>query len=296
MASGDLPLYVSGDLSIRPESGQVHNAHGESIRLGPVNMKVLEVLLGRAGQVVSRGEIFAAVWGNQIVGDDALTRCVSDIRAELRKLSGRRSLIETLPRRGYRWTEDVTASAAASDTDDSPNATHAVRATGSSHRRTPPMRLVGAGIAYLIALAMLGSALVWSFDRFSRPRPPIVAILPVATNPADHELGSQLEIALGEHLMQLDAVSVLSRSAIESRPSNPFPYFYFEFGARWIIESELRVVAGKPMLTVTLVDARTGIAVSRLTEAIPQDDSSADTQLAATLQRLESAIVAELGR
>ena len=107
MAPPDPKRLESADLSIIPDRGEIRNARGESARLGPVNMKVLGFLMSRAGRVVSRADLFEAVWKNQVVGDDALTRSISDIRAEIGRLSDRENLIETLPKRGYRWTAEV---------------------------------------------------------------------------------------------------------------------------------------------------------------------------------------------
>jgi DNA-binding winged helix-turn-helix (wHTH) protein len=97
------PEYQCGDLRICPSLGTITSASGASVRLGPVNMRVLEALLAGAGDVVSRSDLFKAVWKNQVVSDDALTRCIADIRAELRTFSGQDNWIETLPKRGYRW-------------------------------------------------------------------------------------------------------------------------------------------------------------------------------------------------
>lgn len=290
-------IYESAALSFKPETGRVGTADGQSVRLGPVNMKVLAVLLGRPLQVVTRAELFDAVWRNQVVGEDALTRCISDIRAALRELSGRTDLIETLPRRGYRWTESVRESAAspgrASEATAHNTGSHADVGTAGSRSRV--LRALGKGVVWLIALAAMGSLLVWSIDRIAGPRLPVVAVLPIAAHPADRVLADRLELALTDHLMQLSQISVLSRSAVATRPDNPFPYFYFEFGARWLIESEVRESYGKPTLTMALVDARTGISLMRVTEPIMESDTPSETRLDRALERLDGAIADELG-
>jgi DNA-binding winged helix-turn-helix (wHTH) protein len=88
-----------------PERGHVETEQG-CFRLGPVNMAVLTLLIEQQGQVVSRRALFDSVWKNQIVSDDVLTRSISDIRSQLSKYS-KIKLIETLPKRGYRWLPDV---------------------------------------------------------------------------------------------------------------------------------------------------------------------------------------------
>lgn len=98
--------YQTANLRIYPSLGQVQ-LQLESIRLGPINMQVLVTLLDRQGQVVSRNELFEQVWKNQIVSDDTLTRCISDLRALLGHHQTDVPLIQTLPKRGYRWLHDV---------------------------------------------------------------------------------------------------------------------------------------------------------------------------------------------
>ena len=53
-------VIKSADLTVSPQSGQVE-IKGHVISLGLVNMQVLLVLLERAGEVVSRTEIFDRV-------------------------------------------------------------------------------------------------------------------------------------------------------------------------------------------------------------------------------------------
>ncbi|MBT5220599.1 MAG: hypothetical protein HOI35_14110 [Woeseia sp.] len=80
------PLRIN-DLVTCPEAGEIRNSFEEMARLGPVNMRILEFLVSRAGQVVLRNDLFEEIWANQVISDDALTRCISDIRLELNKLS-----------------------------------------------------------------------------------------------------------------------------------------------------------------------------------------------------------------
>jgi len=66
---------------------------------------VLETLLARAGQVVTREELRARLWpdGDSLAYDDAINKAVSYLRQVLRDTSGSLQYIETLPKRGYRF-------------------------------------------------------------------------------------------------------------------------------------------------------------------------------------------------
>lgn len=293
MALTDPPVLQSGDLCVCPGLGQLTNSDNATVRLGPVNMKVLAALLDRAGQVVSRSELFEAVWGNQVVGEDALTRCISDIRAELKKLSGRDDLIETLPKRGYRWTLEVREADAKADRAHAAGVGRErveIAATGRQRARHRYVRLAARGLTYLLVLGAMAVAGVWLVDRLSHPGLPIVAVLPVSSATAETELAMQVENELAEQLMELGHVELLSRGAVDSRPDIPFPFFFYEFGARWVFEAELQHMTGRDVLTLAVVDARTGIVLMQRTEAIATVSGGVAGSISSSLQAFEPLI------
>jgi predicted ATPase len=73
------------------------------IRLTPKAAAVLAALIGRAGEPVTRQELFASVWGDTVVGDAALTACIRELREALQDDAGHPRFIETRHRRGYRF-------------------------------------------------------------------------------------------------------------------------------------------------------------------------------------------------
>lgn len=282
------PDYQCGDLRVSPALGLVANAGGESTRLGPVNMKVLSTLLAHPGRMFTRSELFEAVWPNQIVSDDALTRCVSDIRGQLRKLSGRDEWIETLPKRGYRWVGPV-GEAIPADSNPSSVSTQPFEAQPAaekplgatppasvsclpSHRaRHPLLRLAGRGAAYLVALIVMASLMLWAVDRFSGPRFPVVAVLPATADASRAVVAAEFDRALRTWLGRQEQIQVLARAAIDARPANPFPYFHYEFGARWLVEAGLQEFLEQTVVSVAVIDARTGIVEMQYSERAPAD-------------------------
>ena len=81
-------------------SGEI-TINGHIERLEPRTASVLEVLIAHRGHVVSRDELFRTVWPNRYVVDEALTRCISQIRRAFGDTPPH-SYIETLHKRGYR--------------------------------------------------------------------------------------------------------------------------------------------------------------------------------------------------
>lgn len=75
------------------------------VRVEPKAMGVLLHLAKRPGEVADRDELIRAVWPDTFVTDDALKRCIS----ELRKALGDRGaeFIETIPKRGCRLAAPV---------------------------------------------------------------------------------------------------------------------------------------------------------------------------------------------
>jgi TolB-like protein len=222
--------------------------------------------------MVSRGELFEGVWPNQIVSDDALTRCVSDIRGQLRKLSGRDDWIETLPKRGYRWTGPISevapADVVAGPVEATPPAPLATGSPAPARARHPVLWLAGRGLAYVIALVVMASLAVWSIDRISGPSAAVIAVLPVTSDPSRTAAAAELDRGLRTWLGKQDPIRVLARSAIDARPANPFPFFYYEFGARWLIEAGLQESVGETIISVAVVDARTGIVEMQYSERV----------------------------
>src|SRR5690606_22584433 len=135
------------------------------------------------------------------------------------------------------------------------------------------LRLVGRGIAYLVALVVLASAVVWVIDRVDGPRAPVVAVLPVTSEPSAVAAAAGLERALRTWLAAHGEIRVLARSAIDARPANPFPYFYYELGARWVVEAGLQESAGQVIVTVAVADAQTGIVEMQYSERATADRS-----------------------
>ena len=74
---------------------------------------VLGLLLERAGQPVTKQELFASVWSNTVVSDDALTTCIQELRKALGDDAKQPRYIETRHRFGYCFVAELTQSAPA---------------------------------------------------------------------------------------------------------------------------------------------------------------------------------------
>lgn len=75
--------------------------------LRPKTLDVLLLLLRRAGDVVSKDEIFSTVWADVAVSEYVLTTCVSELRSALGDSSRQPVYLRTVHGTGYQFTADV---------------------------------------------------------------------------------------------------------------------------------------------------------------------------------------------
>ncbi len=104
-------IYIA-DWEIHPDTLRVSSGD-DHVKLEPKVMQVLLYLAEKAGQVVSRQELEEHVWKNQIVGYDAISRTIINIRKALNDSSRDPRVIETIPKVGYRLIAEVRHSVAA---------------------------------------------------------------------------------------------------------------------------------------------------------------------------------------
>jgi TolB-like protein/DNA-binding winged helix-turn-helix (wHTH) protein len=78
---------------------------GVRIPLQPQPARLLELLLARPGEVATRDEIRAALWGSDVHVDfdRSLNFCVAKLRAALDDNAAEPRFVETVPTRGYRF-------------------------------------------------------------------------------------------------------------------------------------------------------------------------------------------------
>src|SRR5215510_8638990 len=79
----------------------------EIIRLTNKAVAVLCYLAERGGQLVTKDELFAAVWPAVVVSDSALVACIGELRRALGDTRRAPQFIETVHGRGYRFIAPV---------------------------------------------------------------------------------------------------------------------------------------------------------------------------------------------
>jgi adenylate cyclase len=87
------------------------NGSFTAVAISSRGLNILGVLIERAGEVVSKDEIIAAVWPGTVVEESNLTVQISALRRALEQGRPNGRCIQTVPRRGYRFAALVTPAA-----------------------------------------------------------------------------------------------------------------------------------------------------------------------------------------
>jgi DNA-binding winged helix-turn-helix (wHTH) protein len=76
---------------------------GEQIALHPKTFDLLELLVARRGEVLSKDELLETIWEGQFVEESNLTVHVSTLRKTLGEVRGENRFILTVPGKGYKF-------------------------------------------------------------------------------------------------------------------------------------------------------------------------------------------------
>jgi DNA-binding winged helix-turn-helix (wHTH) protein/Tol biopolymer transport system component len=89
------------------DSGRVLFREGEIVQVPPKALATLVALVGNPGRVVTKEALLTTVWPDTFVEEGNLTQNISVLRKLLAPDFPARSPIETIPKVGYRFREDV---------------------------------------------------------------------------------------------------------------------------------------------------------------------------------------------
>lgn len=190
------------------------------VRLPVQSARVLEELVARPGELVTREWLIATLWPRGVVDyDTALNTIVHRLRVALGDRADQPKYIETIPRRGYRFIGLV--GTVADQTTDAEPVEPGLRAplrtaAGDPSNATRHGRIVGVGVAAALAMSIaLGGAFSALTDQFDARAP-----IPVTAGP--DSAGESL--ARAQFLMQRREpgdVASARRSFIEAITEQP---------------------------------------------------------------------------
>lgn len=219
----------------------------EEVRLRPQSLDVLWYLAGNANRLVTKEELFRAVWGDTVVTDDSLTQCLVEVRRALGDES--HELIRTVPRRGYVFEMPVGAAP------DSPAAVE---------RRAPARWLLAA-----TAVAIAALLLWWGTARMTGDAPAPANTIAVLSFADMSEGSDQQYFADGIAEEILNLLARIPELRVVARTSSfSFRDADADVGAigraldvAYLLEGSVRRSGDRVRVTAQLVDAGSGAHV-----------------------------------
>jgi TolB-like protein/DNA-binding winged helix-turn-helix (wHTH) protein len=213
--------YKFGPFELRPRTLEFYR-EGIKLRVRPQALRVLLLLLERAGDLVTRKELHELLWASKDFGDfeQGLNNTVRELRGVMNDSASDPLYIATLPKMGYRMIVPVEASqgAVSSEPPSVPNVI--------AHQQTEPAKTgtlwpLTVGVAAICFLAV-GLFFYWKYGRYQVTQgstPVMVAVLPFAnlTGDANQEyfsdgLTEELISQLGKHASR--DFGVISRTSV----------------------------------------------------------------------------------
>jgi DNA-binding winged helix-turn-helix (wHTH) protein len=153
-----------------------------TIRLQEQPALVLDLLLGKAGTVVTREELHRKLWPAKVYFDldHGLNNCIGKLREALGETREQPRFLETIPRVGYRFTVDILPLPAESSGGIESPAVTLPEAPAATSRAAGSRRSNAARSGMLIAVAIVFAAGIWLASRNSHEGTVIrsIAVLP----------------------------------------------------------------------------------------------------------------------
>jgi DNA-binding winged helix-turn-helix (wHTH) protein/TolB-like protein len=242
----------------------------------PVNLPLKEiellcVLTEHSGQVVTKDEILDRVWADSFVEESNLSRHIYLLRKTLKEYGESEDLIQTVPRRGYRFTGKVhdtantdfviekhTSTRTLIEIQEDTEEPRALPGTALNSRRL--VALCAAG-----ALLLAGVVFLWNYLSVPAAASEIksIAVLPVRSfsgSTDDEELRMRITDALITRLGNLDRVAVRPTSAV--LPFARSEQDGLEIGKKLqvdaIVDSRIQQEGGRLRVTMQLVRVADG--------------------------------------
>jgi TolB-like protein/Flp pilus assembly protein TadD len=197
---------------------------GRNVHLTPKALALLSYIAERPGEVVTKDQLFSAVWPEVNVGDAALVTCIQELRRALKDDARRPRYIETLHRRGYRFVGKM------------------------AEARLPAAN--GTGVDNQVRALPL-------------PSRPSIAVLPfdnMSEDPDQEHFADGISEDLITDLSRIHWLFVIARNStfVYKKRAVDVKQVARELGVRYVLEGSVRRAGKRIRVTAQLVDAITG--------------------------------------
>ena len=207
-----------GRYRLEPQGGLMSG--GRNVHLTPKALALLSFIAERPGEVVTKDQLFDAVWPEVNVGDAALVTCIQELRRALKDDARRPRYIETLHRRGYRFVGKMAAA--------------------------PPNAAVD-GNARALALP-------------SRPSIAVLPFANMSEDPNQEHFADGISEDLITDLSRIHWLFVIARNStfVYKNRAVDVKQVARELGVRYVLEGSVRRAGKRIRISAQLIDAVTG--------------------------------------
>ena len=261
------------------ESGEI-SRDGNTHRLQDQPLQILDELLKRPGEVVTREQLITRLWPKGVVEfDTGLNSAMRKLRIALGDDAETPRYIETLPRKGYRFIATLESSPAAlapaipnlpEHYVPTPYETGAVIGRRASDRRAPLKRLA-LGFGSILVAAVL-TIVAWrmpgGFFEAAKPEQslPTIVVLPLvdmSVEQKEQALCDGLTEELSNWLAHIPTLRVVARtSAFAFKGQNiDVREIAAKLDATHVLEGSLRRSGNQLRITVQLIEAANGLHI-----------------------------------
>jgi TolB-like protein/DNA-binding winged helix-turn-helix (wHTH) protein/Tfp pilus assembly protein PilF len=253
------------------KSGELRK-NGDVVRLQPQPFKVLVFLASHAGQTITRQELQQAVWEGETFVDfeHGLNFCIKQIRNALGDNAQSPRLIETLPRRGYRFiaqVEKLNGSPMIESGLESPLALGVAEPESEERSGDAPAPTIKSPIGLTVLIgAIVAAALIAGYFVWRSPKPGpsrtkvMIAVLPFENLSGDPEqdyfsdgMTEEMIARLGR--LQPQTLGVIARtSAMTYKGANKdVSRIGRELGVGFVVEGSVRREQERVRITAQLI-------------------------------------------
>lgn len=238
--------------------GALLTGGGAEVVLRPKSFALLRLFVENPGRLLDRDTILAAVWPSVVVGDEAITQCVREIRKAIGDEA--QQVLRTVPKRGYVLTAEVVATGSGAGVAPADESARLRRAGDTAYGwHKPALVLAGA----LFALVFAGGVwALWPSDGLP-PGKPAIAVLAFDNLGGDEATG-RLADGLTEDIItdlarfrDLDVIARNSTAVYEGKPVD-VRQVGKELGVRYVLEGSIQRTGDQIRMNAQLIDARSG--------------------------------------
>ena len=220
-------IFVFGDCELDSESHELRRA-GATNAVEPQVFDLLLYLIQNRERMVSKDDLFEAIWEGRVVSEANLSNRINLVRQAIGDSGKKQNLIRTYPRRGFRFVGDV-------ETRKSGNGTGASDPVAEARAR----------------------------DRPARSSKPSIAVLPfdnLSDDPEQEYFSDGIAEDIITNLSRIRHLLVTARNTTFAHKGQALdvPAIASKLGVRYVLEGSVRRAGNRVRITAQLIDGETG--------------------------------------